>query len=208
MRRLLVLCGILAPLVYIATWVVGGLITPGYSHLAQAVSELTQAGSSNAPLLNPWFMLYNILIALFGFGLFTAAGRNGGRRGVATGGILVATSGLVGVPLTLFCPMDPIGSEATLPGMMHLVLVGIISLLTVAGILASATALPRSWRRYCLVTAAVMFATGIMSGITAAQLSPVAGLVERVTITSFQQWMFVMAWALAVRQPAKEAVLS
>ena len=40
MRRVLLTCGILAPLLYLATDILGGLRYPGYRFTAQAVSEL------------------------------------------------------------------------------------------------------------------------------------------------------------------------
>ena len=70
MRRIyLLLCGVPAPLVYVVTVILGGLLRPGYSQNAHAVSELIVAGAPNTSLLIPLFTLYDILLVAFGAGL-------------------------------------------------------------------------------------------------------------------------------------------
>ena len=60
-RKYLLVCGVVAPLVYIGTVILGGLLRPGYSHVAQAISELMAAGAPNKLLLDTLFTLYDIL---------------------------------------------------------------------------------------------------------------------------------------------------
>ena len=57
--------GCLPPLVYVGAVAIGGLLRPGYNHLAHAISELIAAGAPNKPLLNPLFTFYDILLAAF-----------------------------------------------------------------------------------------------------------------------------------------------
>jgi hypothetical protein len=45
--KLLYLCGMLVPFVYIFKYVIGGALRPGYSHLSDSVSELLSSGAPN-----------------------------------------------------------------------------------------------------------------------------------------------------------------
>ena len=69
-NKILMLSGILAPIAYVGAVVVGGLLRPGYSHIAQYVSELIEAGAPNKALLDPLFALYNVLRLRLVLGFF------------------------------------------------------------------------------------------------------------------------------------------
>ena len=45
--KIISLFGIIAPIIFVITIIVGGLITSGYSHLSQSVSELVMSGAPN-----------------------------------------------------------------------------------------------------------------------------------------------------------------
>jgi hypothetical protein len=60
------LSGILAPVVYVTTVILGGILRPGYSPLSEAVSELIATGAPNKLFLDPLFALYNLLTLAFG----------------------------------------------------------------------------------------------------------------------------------------------
>jgi len=52
-NKVLMLCGILAPVVYVITVILGGFLWPGYSHVSQPVSDLIATGAPNKSLLDP-----------------------------------------------------------------------------------------------------------------------------------------------------------
>ena len=52
-RRLLLICGILASLLWIGTDIVAGVLWEGYSFVDQAVSELSAIGAPTRPLVVP-----------------------------------------------------------------------------------------------------------------------------------------------------------
>lgn len=87
--RLLALCGILAPLLYAFAVILGGILTPNYSQVANAISELIGSGAPYKTLLDPLFDLYNILLVLFAVGLYSA--RNA-RRSYSAGTMLLAAT--------------------------------------------------------------------------------------------------------------------
>ena len=203
--RLAILAGILAPLLYAATVVLGGLLTPGYSHVADPISALIQSGAPAKPILDLLFTAYNLLLIGFGLGLsavFAERGEPISRLAPAMLA-LIGALGLVMAPL----PMDPIGATPTVRGTAHIVIAGLQSLSTIIAILAVAVSLRRYPARrrfsaYSQVTLAILLLSGGLAAWAVAHRSPLTGLAERVTIGAFQQWVFVLAVRLSGRHAA------
>jgi hypothetical membrane protein len=201
--KILLFYGILAPVAYILTVFVGGVVTPGYSHVSQYVSELIQTGAPNKAILDPLFTLYNILVILFGIGLFqyVRGVQKHERKLVGTlGAITLAIEGLAGF-LTLFFPQDPIGSQVTTTGTMHIILASVSSLTTMLSMLLlgmwfKTTPALRGISLYSFVFLAVVFVSGGFAARTIANPSPFNGLIERVTIGGFLLWLLVIGWRL------------
>jgi hypothetical protein len=76
----------LAPVVYVVTLILGGLLRPGYSHISQAVSDLIASGAPNKSLLDPLFAIYNLLTVAFGSELFKRVHAANQNRGKADSG--------------------------------------------------------------------------------------------------------------------------
>jgi hypothetical protein len=68
-RRFLVLCGLIAPLLFIFTTILGGVMRPGYSHVSDTESELFSPGSPNKLILSALHTLFTVLLVLFGIGI-------------------------------------------------------------------------------------------------------------------------------------------
>jgi hypothetical protein len=202
----LAVCGALAAALYTGTVILGGILTPGYSHLSQPVSELVAAGATNRPLLSMLFLIYNLLVCAFGVGLCLAALRTPigiltGKHKVAglLGGVALGIVGLAGILLELFFPQDSGGANAptTFTGAMHIAIAGVAAMGTILAI-----ALVGLWFRsyrvmggystYSFLTAAVIFVSGAMGAIFAGGANQFFGLVERTTIGAFIAWLFVM----------------
>jgi len=198
----LVLAGIVAPLVYAAAVILGGWLTPGYSHAARPISALIMEGAPAAAVLDPIFTLYNALMVVFAFAVGRAF-RGAGFVMVVLVPALLVLVGLAGILLD-FYPMDPIGAVITYGGRVHLWLAGLASLSTVLVVVLAALALRSdpAWRRfagYSLVSLIVIVFSGGFAALAAARRSPVTGLWERVTIGAFLLWVFVLALTLARR---------
>jgi Protein of unknown function (DUF998) len=200
--------GALAPIVYAATVVLGGVLTPGYSHTAGPISALTMAGAPATAVLIPLFALYNALLMAFAFTMREAFAERGVRLSLA-GPILLAVVALTGV-LMLVYPMDPLGLPSTETGRLHVWFAGIASLATMLVVLSVAMALRHytQWRRvslYSFASLAAIAVSGIWAGTAAVALSPWMGLAERITIGAFLQWLLIVALALlrpsSARQP-------
>lgn len=185
--------GILAPLLYTATVAVGAAFQPGYSHIANAISELLEAGRGAA--LEPFMLLYNLLIVAFALGVAASLARRDLLFRI--GARLLGFGGVLGLMMTPF-PMDPIGSPATATGLTHLVIAGMMSVTSMACLLCFALA----WRRqvaggarsvYAFLSLAVVFVSGGIAAISAANGWPLMGLFERLTIGTYLAWMMVLA---------------
>jgi hypothetical membrane protein len=198
-NRILLLCGVLAPLVYIVAVVLGGILRPGYSHIAQYVSELIEGGAPNKAILDPLFAIYNILTIAFSIGLFLyvrSLSENRRKKVGMAGALVLAAEGIFGL-VTVFFPQDPIGSPATSTGTLHIVLASLSSLTTMLTML-----LLGLWFQvipalhgdgvYSFSSLAVVFLSGGLAASTIANPGPVNGLIERVTIFGFLQWLFVI----------------
>jgi len=98
MKKLLLLSGMSAAMVYVGSVILGGVIRPGYSHMSEAISELVADGAPNRFLLSSLFLIYNLLLVAFGIGLFLGVkDRSRGRRSGFIGSLALMLVGLAGV---------------------------------------------------------------------------------------------------------------
>jgi hypothetical membrane protein len=197
------LCGIAASFIYVGTVILGGLLRPSYSHVSMAISELVADGAPNRSLLSSAFLVYNILVSLFGIGLFLKANQQppGRQSGIIGSAALVAV-GVSGILMELAFPQEPGGTATTFAGMMHFVMAGIASLGTMVAILMLAfwfrniSAL-KGYVAYSAISVAIIFVSGGMTAAALANQHPLFGLIERITILTFILWMFVIGRKMA-----------
>jgi hypothetical protein len=93
-RKILLICGIVSSLLYVATNVFVPMQWEGYSSASQTVSELSAIGAPTRPLWVPLGVAYTLLVAAFGWGVWASARRNRPLRVV--GGLMVAY-GVIGL---------------------------------------------------------------------------------------------------------------
>jgi hypothetical protein len=209
------ICGMLAPIVYVGAVIVGGVKRPGYSHTARFVSELLEAGAPNKSLLNPLFALYNLFTMAFGIGLFfkvRSISQSKGKMSGVLGAVVLVAEELFGY-LTVFFPQDPRGVAVTSTGIVHIVLAALSSLttmlsMTLMGFWFRMISGLRNYSIYSFISAIVVFISGGAAAYTGATLSPILGLMERITIGGFLQWLFVIAAKLyTLEAPEASAVI-
>ena len=187
MNRLTSLAGLAAVLTYAATVLIGGWLTPGYSHLDQPVSALFALGAPYALPVSAAFILYNLLLIGFGAGLL------GALRGPAA---MILANGAIGIAIEFF-PMDAPGAPVSAAGLIHIVLAaGLVATCTLAMALAAI-----GWYRQrriapASVTAAlliVMLAAGLVAAQAATGGAPFLGLFQRLTIGAYLLWIALLA---------------
>jgi len=199
LRKILVSCGIAAPVLYIVTAIVGAALRPNdYSHIVNAISELLSNGAPNKALLDVVFNIYNALLLAFAIGAYSAL-KNMPRITRAAMGILV------GIQILSFSwgffPMDPLGAEATFAGTMHNVLGGVVALATIIMPLLMGLGVRHldGFNRYAVysfVSSAIIFVSGLTGVILAGQGIQLFGLFERITIGTYEVWIFITALSL------------
>src|SRR6266511_5126704 len=136
MKKLLMLCGVSAAVIYIGTVLLGGLLRPGYSHISMAISELVADGAPNRALLSSLFLVYNALLSVFGTGLLLKVNsRSRGWVSGMIGSLALLLVGLAGILMEVAFPQEPGGAATTFAGTMHFVMAGIASLGTMVAIL-------------------------------------------------------------------------
>jgi hypothetical protein len=203
----LLVCGVLASVVYVAATVAGALRWEGYSTVHQAVSELSAIDTPSRPLMVTLLLVHSVLALAFGVAVLSVAGRNRALR--VTAWMLVAI-GVVDLVAPLF-PMHRRGVAGTWTDTGHIVftVLNVLPILLAIGFGAVAF---RGWVRvYSLVTLAAAILFGALAGTQGAQIAadeptPWHGIYERIMIGSYLLWMAVLAVTLLrARPPSRSA---
>lgn len=195
----LIIAGLLAPFIYAVTVMIGGAMRPGYSHFGNAISELVESNAPHRRALNTAFFVYNACTIALGIGI-TAVAPN---PTIVLSGWVLGVTGLLGVVMA-WLPMDPIGTPATGAGFGHLVIAGLMSVGSMAAVLAFAIGSARidGWNAfsvYSYATFGVVLVTGGAAALSARGLWRSMGLLERLTIGAFLQWHAALAIMLLTR---------
>jgi hypothetical protein len=199
-QKMLFLCGMISPLLFIALTILGGALRPGYSHVSDTISELFSPGSPNKLLLDILHTTTALLSTLFGVGVlnFIRLSENRSLVGMI-GAVMIITIGLVNVLTATIFPQDAWGAAPTFPGEMHKILAGVLALLSMVSIFLIGLWFHRSgiipfFGIYSFITVIVVLLSG---GYAVIKLgSPVMGLTERITILAGLQWTFILALKL------------
>ena len=192
--------GVVAPMVYVVTAVIGGAITPGYSHVRNAIGELVQRNAAHELVINVAFALSNSLVLLFAIALFMRT-RSLGALDFSIGARFVTATAVTGLAMIAF-PMDPIGLPLTPSGIAHIILAGFASLFSMSGMLAICIGLRRLqggrlWSNYAALSLAITFVSGVAAALGAVQLWSTMGFWERLSVGAYLQFVFVFALILA-----------
>jgi hypothetical protein len=202
----LLACGLLSSLLYLAADVFAAQRFPGYDYASQAISEMSAIGAPTADLLAPLYTSYSILFALFGAGVWLAAGE---RRSLRASSAFIIAVAALGIGWALF-PMNVRGAERTLTDVMHLVMGAASSLFLLGAIICGAAVLGRGFRIYSAATVLVMLAFGYLMSMDVPRVAtdlptPYLGITERVMMGAWLLWMAMFSVSL-LREHSDPAV--
>ena len=195
-RKVLLVCGIVASLLYIvANDVVAAMSYPGYSRISQPISQLSATFAPSRTFLVPLIVFYELLIIAFGIGVWQSA--QGKRLLRVTGGLVIA-GGILGL-VGLAFPMTQLDLSSD---MEHNILMGTVTpLLMFVTIGFGAAALGKWFRLYSILTIAVLLLGGALSGMQLAQMAAGEtaswfGLTQRMLTGAWLLWVAVLAIVL------------
>jgi hypothetical protein len=200
-RKVLLICGILAALLYVGSDLLAAMRWQGYSYIDQSVSELRAIGAPTRSFLMPILILYGVLEFPFAVGVWLSAGPKRSLR-IAAG--LLFALGLLDLSAYFF-PMQVrenlSQTGATLTDALHLVgtAVTVLLLLLIIGFGANADGKP--FRVYSYATIVVLIVAGAWAALAAPQVqanlpTPWVGVKERINIYGYMLWLAVLASVL------------
>lgn len=198
LRKVLLFCGILYPLIYIAADMLGTLSYEDYSYFSQNVSEILAIDSPVRPFTLPVFNLSDLILIAFSAGVWLTAGQ---KRSLRTTGILLVMCAVTGFVTSIFFPMHLRDAEKTLTDTMHIILTSVLSLFILASIGFGGASFGKRFRIYSIVTIAVLLVFGALTGIQGPKIgtgmpTPWMGITERVNIYNYIIWVLVLALML------------
>lgn len=200
-RKVLLFCGILSSLLYVAMNIVGAMRFEGYSSISQTISELSAIGASTRPLWISLGIAYDVLIIAFAWGVWRTA--SGSRALRAMGGLLLAY-GVIGFAWP-FAPMHLREALAagggTIEDTMHIILGMVTVFFALVAIGFGAAAFGRRFRLYSIATILILLVFGALTGLDGPRIAanlptPWVGLWERIDIAAFMLWFVVLAIVL------------
>jgi hypothetical protein len=209
-RKVLLGCGIVSSVLYVATDILGSLRYPGYSYADQWFSELTAEGAPTRSLMVALNGIpYTVLVTAFGVGLWKTAGRQRAAR--VTGALLVgyAAFGMAGGMLFPMKPREALAAgEGTLRNTMHIPATALMSLCLVLAMAVGATLLANRFRYYSYGTILTVLAFGALTSLQAGRIeagepTPWAGIEERVNIYATMLWLALLALGLLRAEATK-----
>ena len=203
LRITLLVCGMVAGPLFFAIFLTAGAVRPDYDPLRHPVSSLEFGPDGWVQSLN--FLLTGTLVTLFGLGIRSPVRKLGGGRTVPILFIAVGI-GLIGAalfepdPLSGYPPGTP---PAALHPSPHRILHDLFSTPVFTALPAACIVLARrfaksrmiGWAVYSALSAAMMGIFFVMSSIAFAQgspLTPVGGLLQRLTLAAGFVWMALL----------------
>ena len=196
LQRILLICGILSSMLYLAMNIFVPMQYEGYNSASQTVSELSAVG---APTRSLWVLLaviYTLLVTAFGWGIWKASGR---RPPLRATGILLVIYGAIGLAWPPMHQREVLAAGGgTLTDTMHIAFTFVAGFLMLLAMGFGAAAFGKTFRLYSIATIVIMLTFGTLTGLSSPQLeanlpTPWMGVWERVSIGVYLLWVVVLA---------------
>lgn len=184
-RKYLLICGILAPIFFIGTDVIAGILYQGYNFIDQSISELSAIGAPTRSLVVPLNILYNVLLIAFVLGVWISADQNRLLR-------VTAVMILGNVVITLIWAFFPMQLGETV-SILNVIL-GAVSMIFFLLAIGFGAAAYRNWFRFYSVGILVIFLVLTIFGLMAATHH--IGVQERIMTYSYVLWLVVLSIVL------------
>jgi Protein of unknown function (DUF998) len=205
LQKILLTCGILSSLLYVAMLIFVPMQYEGYNSVTQTISELSAIDAPTRPLWVPLGVVYTLLIAAFGWGIRQSACDN---RRLRISGSLLATYGIIGIGW-VFAPMHRrevlAAGGATLTDTLHLVMGAISSFFMLVSMGFAAAAFKNWFRLFSVATIVIMLVFGVLTSLEQPTVeanlpTPWLGIIERIMVGIFLPWTAMLAIILLKKE--------
>jgi len=191
--QVLAVCGMLSPILYTLMWILGGFLRSDYSHVRDDISSLFAVGAPRKRIFNAIIIVSSVLLFVFYLGLHW--GMSSGQ-GPIIGPLIFVVSGFMGVLVAFFFPLDVGGEIVTYRGKLHLILVILSGFLNIVGMVALWFRLVpvgvwSDFAWFSLISAVISLVLVVFSLVFIN--SKYRGLVERIMVTPYQLYYFVIS---------------
>jgi hypothetical protein len=191
-KTALLMCGIVASVLYILMLLLIPLLWEEYSSITQTVSELSAIDSPTRSIWFPLGLVYTLLMVAFGIGVINADSNNRLLRIV---GALMIAYGISGI---YWPPMHLRGQPATLTDSLHIAWTVLTVVLMTTAISIGAFTFDRLFKFFSVVTLIVLITGGIHTSLEAPGIpknlpTPSIGIWERLNIGAFLLWVVVLS---------------
>ncbi len=195
--RFLLLCGILASLIYIGSDIIAAVSWQGYNYAAQSVSELRAIGSPTRDFLIPILSVYSVLEILFGIAVWKNSAK---KRALRITSVFLITLGILD-SMGPFFALNINEAFGSITNNIHVIVTAVTVLLIFLIIGFGATASKKWFRFYSIGTILTLFAAGMTSFVNVQkfathQQASYAGVIERINIYGYMIWVIVLAIVL------------
>lgn len=203
----MLVCGILASLLYVAMNIITAVLYEGYSAFSQTVSELSAIGAPTRPLWVSLGVVYSLLVIAFGWGVRHSAS---GSRPLRIAGVLFMAIGVIGFFWPPMHQREVIAAGGgTLSDTLHIAFTFITVPLMMLAMGYGAAVFGKRFRFYSIASLVLMFAFGMLTGLDSSKLeanlpTPWMGVWERINIGLYMLWVVVFAMLLLRRAQAAD----
>ncbi|KAA9036320.1 DUF998 domain-containing protein [Ginsengibacter hankyongi] len=208
-RKVLLICGIVSMLWYVAINIIVPMQYPGYNIASQTVSELSAIHAPTRAFWSELCLIYILLFIAFGFGTWLSANGNRKLRIVAAVIIFDAVFGLFWPPMHKREVLAAGGG--TLTDTLHIVWAFVHLVLMLLMIGFGAASFGKAFRVFSVGIVLVFIVFGILTtkesfGLEAGLPTPHVGVWERVNMGAYMLWVVVFT-ILLIRRNNKPARL-
>ena len=196
LTKLFLVCGMLSSILYVAMNIFVPMQWEGYSTVSQTISELSAIDAPTRSLWVPLGIVYALLTAAFGWGVWISTIKN---RPLRIAGALLFINGVISL---FWPPMHQrevlAAGGGTMTDTMHIVFSFVTVLLFMLTIGFGAAAFGKVFRLYSIATLVILVVFGILTGMQAPEMeanrpTPLMGVWERINIGVYMLWVIVLA---------------
>ena len=198
-RKALLLCGLVASLLYGAMNILIPFWWDSYSSFSQTISELSAFDAPTRVIWFPLGILYTLLVAAFGVGVLQSVNRSRQARVL---GVLLVASGLMGLGWLPMHQREVLAAGgATFTDTMHIVWSAVTVPLMLVEIGLGAAVFGKRFRIYSIATLVVLAVFGTLTFWSAPRVAanlptPWLGVWERINVLGFMLWQAVLSITL------------